>query len=108
MSLDNRIQVETQATKTLVETMPHGLKAKRAEVTDDFHQALETTRRGFKMQLAKVEARAERGACQKSETGASTAKPPKFDGYTSCAVFRRQLGTAAEHNCWTLQREPHI
>jgi hypothetical protein len=31
---------------------------------------------------------------------AGKAKPPKFDGTTSWAVFRRQFEAAAEHNCW--------
>jgi hypothetical protein len=51
-----RIQVERQATKTLVKTMQHGLKAKTAEVTNDFLQGLKTTRREFKTQRAEVEA----------------------------------------------------
>jgi hypothetical protein len=46
-----RIQVERQA-----ETTQHGLKAKTAEVTNDFLQGLETTRHEFKTQLAEVEA----------------------------------------------------
>jgi hypothetical protein len=53
--LSPRIQIEGQETKSLVETTQHGLKAKTAEVTDDFLQGLETTWHDLKTQLAEVE-----------------------------------------------------
>jgi hypothetical protein len=43
MSLNRRIQVETQETKIPVEITPHGLEAKIAEVKDNFLQGPETT-----------------------------------------------------------------
>jgi Trp operon repressor len=67
VSFDHRTQgtqVETEATKIIVDTTRRGLEFKRAEVTDDFLQGLEIARREFKTQLAHVEARIERGSCQ--------------------------------------------
>jgi hypothetical protein len=66
--LDLRIQgkqVEIDATRTLVET----------------------TRCEFKMQLAKVEAQAERRTCGRTGTDIDAVQPPKFDTSTSLAVF---------------------
>jgi hypothetical protein len=56
------------------------------------------TRREFQTQLKKVKARAERGRSKGTDAGAP--KPPKFDGTISWAVFRRQLETVVEYNCW--------
>jgi hypothetical protein len=33
------------------------------------------------------------------------AKPTKFDGTTSWAMFRCQFETVGEHNCWTHQEK---
>lgn len=96
-----RIQVETQATKTLVQTTRYGQEAKVAEVMDNFLKGLETNLQEFETQLEEVEAQAECGACQRTGTGTGTAKQPKFDGSTYWAVFRRQFETVVEHNCWT-------
>jgi hypothetical protein len=74
------------------------------------HAAIEETRLTieaakceFQSQLEEVDARIERrrrtGAC------ASAAQPPKFDGTTSWALFRRQFETVAEHNCWAPQEK---
>jgi hypothetical protein len=51
--------------------------------------------------IAKVEARAELGVGSRIGNDARRAKPPKFDGSTSWAMFRRQFETVADHNCWT-------
>lgn len=48
-----------------------------------------------------AESRAERGSCRRMGTGAGVAQTPKFDGFTSWAVFRRQFQTVEEHNGWT-------
>jgi hypothetical protein len=47
----------------------------------------------------------EAGAERRRGTGTSvgSGKPPKFDGTTSGAVFRRRFEIVAEHNCWTRQ-----
>jgi hypothetical protein len=60
---------------------------------------MEATRRELQQRLEEVVARAERG----SVPGAfvSAAQSPKFNGTISCAVFRRQFETVAEHNYWT-------
>jgi hypothetical protein len=63
--------------------------------------AIETAKREFQSQLEEVEARVERTR----RTCASAAQLPKFDGTTSCAVFRRQFETVKEHNCWTPQEK---
>jgi hypothetical protein len=87
VSLDHRTQgtqAKIEATKTLTVTMWQGLKAKIAEVTDDFLKTLETARREFKTQLVEVnawgtgnfseylitDAQAEHRSCQRTETGA--------------------------------------
>jgi hypothetical protein len=62
---------------------------------------VKVTRRELRTQLELFEARSELGSYRRTRTGACVAKPTKFDGYTSWAVFRRQLETVAEHNCWT-------
>jgi hypothetical protein len=55
------LQVEMQAMKTLAEA----------------------NRRQVQTQLKEAETRVERGACQRTRTGAGTAKPSKFDRSTS-------------------------
>jgi arsenate reductase-like glutaredoxin family protein len=64
---------------------------------------MEATRLEFQSQLEQVMARSERGR----GTGAcvNAAQPPKFDGTTSWAVFRRQFESVAEHNCSTRQEK---
>jgi hypothetical protein len=51
------------------------------------------------MQLKEIEAWAKYG--RGTGAGVNTAKPPKFSGTTSWAVFRCQFKTIAEHTCWT-------
>jgi hypothetical protein len=50
------------------------------------------------MLVKEVKAQVERG--RGTGTSVSSAKPPKFDGTTSWAVFRSQFETTAQHNCW--------
>jgi hypothetical protein len=69
------LQVEAQTAKALIQATWHE----------------------FQMQLKEVEARAECGR----GTGSGLAKPPKFDGTTSWAMFQRQFETVAKHSCWT-------
>lgn len=45
-----------------------------------------------------AESRAERESCQRTGTGAGVVQTPKFDGFTSWTVFRRQFQIVAEHN----------
>jgi hypothetical protein len=87
VSLNHRTQgtqAKIGATKTLIDTMRRGLKAKIAEVTDNFLETLETSRREFKMLLVEVEAwgvskfseypvtdaQAKQGSCQRTGTRA--------------------------------------
>jgi hypothetical protein len=77
--LDSEIQearIDIQITKTLVETMGHGLNTR----------------------LAEVEVRTEHGACRRTGTGVGGVKPPKFDRSTSWAVFHCQFEAMAEYN----------
>jgi hypothetical protein len=45
--------------------------------------------------------RAELGVGDRTGNDAGRAEPPKFDGSTSWAMFRRQFETVADHNHWT-------
>jgi hypothetical protein len=56
---------------------------------------------GLKVRIAEVEARVELGVGGRTGNDAGRAKPPKFDGSTSWAMFRRQFETLADHNHWT-------
>jgi hypothetical protein len=59
----------------------------------------EAIQREFQTPLKEVKAKVKGGSG--IGTGADAAKPPKFDGTTSWAMFRCQFETAGEHNCWT-------
>jgi hypothetical protein len=97
---NHRIQVETQASKTLVESTRHGFEPKIEEVRDVIFQGLETSQREIKTQLVEVEirgarefnkysnteARIERWSCQRTGNE-SEAQNPKFEGSTPWAVF---------------------
>jgi hypothetical protein len=86
------VQVETQTTKTEIRMTQERMETEIA-----------AARREFQTQLEEVEVGAEPGR----GTGTGAMKPPKFDGTTSWAVFRRQFETIVEHNCWTTRRNPH-
>jgi hypothetical protein len=62
---------------------------------------VEATRREIQSQFEEVVARADKrrgtGACK------NESQPPKFDGTTLWAVFRRQFETVADNICWTRQ-----
>jgi hypothetical protein len=75
------------------------MKAEIRVNQERFEDKIEATWREFKTQLKEIQARAECG--RGTGTGAYAAKPPKFDGTTSLAVFQRQIETVTEHNCWT-------
>jgi hypothetical protein len=60
---------------------------KIGEAMDNFLEGLEATRCKFKMRLAKIKARAALGVGGHTGSDARRAKPPKFDGSTSWAVF---------------------
>jgi hypothetical protein len=78
--LNLMIQGEAQMMKTLIDTTQQGREAKTAE----------------------VKARAE---CRRTGTGVGAAKPPKFDGTKSWAMFQHQFKTTAEHDCWMHQEK---
>jgi hypothetical protein len=65
----------------------------------------ETTQRGFQTRLEEVEDRAESGSWERIRTKICAAQPRKFDGSTSCAVFRRQFKSVKQHNYWTPRKK---
>jgi hypothetical protein len=58
--------------------------------------------------IAEVEARAEPGVGGSTGKGTGRAKPPKFDGSTSWAMYRRQFETVAYHNRWTPREATYL
>jgi hypothetical protein len=60
---------------------------------------IEANRREFQAQLKEVVARDEHG--RGTGTGATAAKPAKFDGTTSWAMFRLYFEAVTEQNCRT-------
>jgi hypothetical protein len=71
--LDHRTQgtqVEIEEIETPAITTQRSLEVRIAKVTDDGLEGFEAARREIKTQLAQVEARAERGFCQRTGTGA--------------------------------------
>jgi hypothetical protein len=84
-------EVETHVTRTLVDTTQRGLKAK----------------------IAEVEAWAQRKSCQRTGTGPSMTKTPRFDGSTSCEVllFTAQNSSSYDESmksCKPYKRKLHI
>jgi hypothetical protein len=75
----------------------------RGDMTDikDLQKELDSRAQGVEVRMAEVEARVELGVCGRTGSDAGWAKPPKFDGSTSWAMFRCQFQTVAEHNHWT-------
>jgi ribosome-associated translation inhibitor RaiA len=92
-------KAETDRTELTANMKPN--QAELQATSEETHLAIEAAKREFQSQLEEVEARVERRirAC------ASAAQPPKLDGTTSWAVFRRLFDTVAAHNCWTPQEE---
>jgi hypothetical protein len=72
--LNLMLQVEGQTTKALIQATWHD----------------------FQTQLKEVEVQAE---CRRG-TGSGLAKPPKFDGTTTWAMFQHHFETIAKHNYW--------
>jgi hypothetical protein len=104
-------QVDLQTTRTSIDTRTKSLLETITDTMEHLHEELgpmiqgepqmtktltDTMRRGLEAKMPEVEAQAERGS---AGTGADGVKPPKFDGTTSWAVFRRQFETVKEHNC---------
>jgi hypothetical protein len=68
---------------------------------------IEVTLCEFQTQVKEIEGRAKgrRGRGTGAGPGEGAAKPPKFSGTKTWAVFRCQFETAAEHNYWTCQNK---
>jgi hypothetical protein len=66
---------------------------------------LDIRAKGLEARIVQVEARAELDVGGRTGNDAGRAKPPKFDGSTSWAMFRRQFETVADHNRWMPQEK---
>jgi hypothetical protein len=66
---------------------------------------LDIRAKGLEARIAEVEARVELEVGGRTGNEAGRAKPPKFDGSTSWAMYRRQFETVADHNRWMPQEK---
>jgi hypothetical protein len=71
----------------------------------DVDTKLNIRAQGLEVRIAEVEARVELGVGGRTGNDAGRAKPPKFDGSTLWAMFRRQFETVAGHNRWMPQEK---
>jgi hypothetical protein len=106
-------QVELQAVKTSFDTQMKSL----ADMRNDFHKVLQTTKADIRINQERMEAKieatghefqkqlkeVEAGAKHGRGTGTSMGKekPPKFKGTTQWVGFQHQFQTVAKHDCWT-------
>jgi predicted nucleic acid-binding Zn-ribbon protein len=103
-----RTQVELQTVEVPLDVQTREFRREIAAIRSDVTNAkihgsfnetrtqIEAIERESQARLEAVQARAELEGAQ--GVGTSTVQPPTFNGNTSCAVFRRQFETVAEHN----------
>jgi hypothetical protein len=101
--LDEKImetQRHVQVVQASIDTWTGSLQGDITDVKKDLQKELDIRAQGLEVRMAEVEARVELGVSGHTGNDARRAKPPKFDGSTSWAMFRRHFETVAEHNCW--------
>jgi gas vesicle protein len=103
--LDRTVKERQRQVQTSIDQWTGNLQGDITGVKKDLQKELDFRAQGLEVRMAEVEARVELGVGGRTGNDAGRAKPPKFDGSTSWAMFRRQFETVADHNRWMPQEK---